>query len=74
MPPIIAVIVTVLTAVGFSSLTALAIAPFVLSIGASLVLGAVSKMLQKNPSSSGLASTLASRSIATVEADQPFED
>ncbi len=69
MPPIIAAISILL-----ATIEATAIGTFLLNIGASVVLGAISKLITKlTTSSPSLSSTVASRSIATRQAE-PFED
>jgi predicted phage tail protein len=72
MPPIIA---SVLLALGTSLSTAMTAAYIISSIGASIVLGAVSRMIVSaatgHPTLSG---SVASRSIETRQADEPFED
>jgi predicted phage tail protein len=73
MPPIVAAIVVVLASVGLT-VTATGVSMFLLSIGASLVLGGISKLITKlTTSSPSISSTVASRSIATRQAE-PFED
>jgi predicted phage tail protein len=69
MPPVIAFL-----AVVYATIEASAIASFLLSIGASIVLGQISKMLVKKPSSSSVESQVASRSAISRQADEPFED
>lgn len=70
MPPVILAIAGALEAIGFSVAAATFLAPIVLSLGASMVLGAVSKMFAKGPSSSSLTNQLASRSIVTRSSEK----
>src|SRR5579859_2311053 len=72
MPPVIAAIVAVLTTIGVSAGVAAVLAPMILSLGASLVLGAVSKLFVKKPSGSSLTSQVASRSITSRQAVAPW--
>jgi len=72
MPPIVAAIVVVLTALGTSAATAAVLAPFILSIGASLVMGGISKLITKlSTSSPSITSTVASRTVTTRQSVAP---
>ena len=68
MPPVIAAIVAVLEWAGVSALWAGFLAPVLLSLGASLVIGQISKLFAKGPSISSLANQLASRTIVSRQA------
>jgi len=69
MPQLISVFLVVV--LGMSEAIAGVLAPVLLSIGASLVLGQVAKMFQKGPSASSLSSQSASR---TITSRQGFEE
>src|SRR6266702_2226825 len=72
MPPVIAAIVSVLTAIGVSAGVAAVLAPMILSLGASLLLGAISKLFIKGPSGSSLTSQLSSRSVTSRQPISPW--
>jgi hypothetical protein len=75
MPPIIAPLIGILVdAFGVAAAVAIInVAAFtILSIGASLVLGQISKLFQKNPSGSSLSSQLASRTVTSRQAIAPW--
>jgi hypothetical protein len=65
MPPIIGILVAALEFLGASEAAAAFLAPFILSLGASLALGAISKMFVKGPSSSSLATQVAGRTMVS---------
>ena len=75
MPPVIAAIVEftieAFFSAGLSWAAATALTSMLLSLGASVALGAISKMFTKGPSSSSLTSQMASRSVTSR---QLFED
>jgi len=68
MPPIIAGIVAVLEWAGVSAVWAGFLATELLSLGASVLLGQISKLFAKGPSSSSLANQLASRTVISRQA------
>ncbi len=72
MPPVIAAIVTALTWIGISAATAAILAPMILSFGASLLLGAISKLFSKGPSASSLTNQLNNRTVTTRQAVAPW--
>ena len=75
MPPVIAVIAAAVTWLGVTSPAwATFIATELLALGASVVLGQVSKLFAKGPSASSLASQLASRTIISRPALAPTRD
>jgi hypothetical protein len=63
MPPIIQAIVTALLWLGASQAWAAFLAPIILSLGASLVLGEITKLFVKGPGVSSLSNELASRTV-----------
>jgi len=73
MPPIIAAIVFVIEAIGISAAVAGVLAPMILSLGVSLVLGEISKMFANSsrPTSSSLATQIASRTVTSRQAIAP---
>lgn len=74
MPPVFIAIAMLLTDIAevIGVTATLAIFNAVLFVGASLVLGQISKMFQKGPSSSTLASQVASRTITSRQAIAPW--
>lgn len=74
MPPVFIAIAAVLSAIADATSVAFAIALFntALAIGTSLVLGQISKLFQKGPSSSSLSTQLASRTVTSRQAIAPW--
>jgi hypothetical protein len=72
MPPVIAAIVAALVWAGASAAWAAFLAPVILSLGASLVLGAISKLFAKGSNSSSLISQAASRTVTSRQAVAPW--
>jgi hypothetical protein len=72
MPPVVAFLTSIFTAIGFSAATAGALAVSTLLTGASLVIGQVTKLFAPKPSSSAsLASTASNRQITSRQAISP---
>lgn len=73
MPPVILAIAGLLEAIftGLSAAWATFIASTLLSIGGSLVLGEISKLLTKSASSSSLSTSAASRTVTSRQAIAP---
>src|SRR2546430_11686215 len=72
MPPVIEAIILALQWIGVSASWAAFLAPALLSLGASIVLGQITKLFAKGPSVSSLASQLASRTITSRQAIAPW--
>lgn len=73
MPPVVAVVAGWLVAAGVSAGAAAFLAPVLLSLAASLVLGQVAKLFIKRPSGSSLTSTLATRTVTSRQAIAPWQ-
>lgn len=71
MPQVVLAIASIFAAIGFGAEASLALALMVLNLGVSLVLGEVSKLFQKGPSSSSLTSQLASRTVTSRQPVAP---
>src|SRR2546430_2990986 len=72
MPPVIEAVIVALEWIGVSASWAAFLAPALLSLGASIVLGQITKLFAKGPSVSSLASQLASRTITSRQAIAPW--
>ncbi|HEV1991380.1 MAG TPA: phage tail protein, partial [Candidatus Dormibacteraeota bacterium] len=71
MPAVIDAIIGILAILGASEAVAVALAPILLSLGVSMVLGEISKLFAKGPSGSSLTSQLASRTVTSRQPVAP---